>query len=205
MNNRSQIPAVEKPKALPSSDNVWLEWLKTLGFSLVLAVGIRQFIVESRFIPSESMVPTLLVGDRLLVEKMSYRFHDPERGDVVVFSAPDRMKELAPGFNQALIKRVIGLPGDSLEIVGGVIYINGQVLSEDYTAGEPCLDYCDLEPTTIPDDSYLVLGDNRNRSHDSRAWGYVPRENLIGRAWVRIWPVDRVGNITPQPVYPDAP
>lgn len=206
MSDRSQSSTADDGKPLPAHGNPWLEWLKTLGMSLVLAVGIRQFIVESRFIPSESMVPTLLVGDRLLVEKMSYYFGEPQRGDIVVFSAPEGMQELSPGFNQALIKRVIATPGDTFEMVNGVVYINGQVVEEDYTADEPCLDYCTIAPQTLPEDAYVMLGDNRNRSHDSRAWGYAEREDIIGRAWLRIWPPERFGAIDPRPVYsPDGP
>jgi signal peptidase I len=196
----SSTAANQKPPTV--TENPWLEWLKTLGVSLVLAVGIRQFIVESRFIPSESMVPTLLVGDRLLVEKITYYFGDPKRGDLIVFSAPEGMRETSPGFNQALIKRVIATPADTFEMVNGVVYINGQVIQEDYTANEPCLDYCTVAIQTLPEDSYIVLGDNRNRSHDSRAWRYVNRDDVIGRAWLRIWPPGRFGTINPRPVYP---
>jgi signal peptidase I len=202
MSDKSRVSAMQPDAPAPAEENPWLEWLKTLGLSLVLAVGIRQFIVESRFIPSESMVPTLLVGDRLLVEKVSYYFGDPQRGDIVVFSAPAGMLELSPGFRQALIKRVVAVPGDTLEIRDGVIYINDQVVTEDYVVNEPCLDFCHRATEVLPEDAYMVLGDNRNRSHDGRAWGYISRDDVIGRAWIRIWPPERFGAISPRPVYP---
>lgn len=202
MSEKPSSPAIDSPKAAQPAENPWLEWLKTLGVSLVLAIGIRHFIVESRFIPSESMVPTLQVNDRLLVEKLSYYVRDPKRGDIIVFSPPEGMKEMSPGFHQALIKRVIATPGDTFEMHGGVVYINGTAIAEDYTADEPCLDYCDVPAVTLPENAYIALGDNRNRSSDSRVWGYVDRDDVIGRAWIRIWPPSRFGAIDAQPVYP---
>lgn len=159
--------------------------------SLVLAFGIRQFVAEARFIPSGSMEPTLQIDDRLVVEKISYHFNPPERSDIIVFWPPE---ELAlPGARRdAYIKRVIGLPGDTVEITEGTVFINGQALNESYIMAPP--DY-QWGPEVVPAESYLVLGDNRNQSYDGHAWGFLPQENIIGRAVVRFWPPDRIGGL----------
>ncbi|NJO43681.1 MAG: signal peptidase I [Cyanobacteria bacterium CRU_2_1] len=179
-------------------ENPWVEAAKTIGLSLVLALGIRHFVAEARYIPSESMVPTLEVNDRLIVEKISYLVHSPERGDIVVFWPNDRLRQIQPKLKDAFIKRVIGLPGEKVEVRDGTVFVNDQPLQEDYIAAEP--DY-QWGPEVVPPDSYLVLGDNRNNSYDSHFWGYVPRENIIGRAVFRFWPPDRVGGINHDPNY----
>ncbi|TRT79088.1 MAG: signal peptidase I, partial [Microcystis aeruginosa Ma_AC_P_19900807_S299] len=155
-----------------------------------LAFGIRTFVAEARYIPSSSMEPTLQINDRLIIEKVSYHFQKPERGDIVVFSPTAALK--AQNFHDAFIKRVIGLPGDKVEVKNGLVHVNGKVLAEKYIAEEP--NYA-FGPVTVPPDQYLVLGDNRNNSYDSHAWGFVPRENLIGRAVVRFWPFNRLGGL----------
>ena len=185
------------------TENSWIEAAKTLGFSLLLAFGIRQFIAEPRYIPSKSMVPTLEVNDRLMVEKLSYLFHPPNRGDVVVFWPPDRLKQQNPELKKdAFIKRVIGLPGDQVEVKEGKVFINNKPLIEDYIAAKPNYQW---GPEIVPNDSYLVLGDNRNNSYDSHFWGYVPRQNLIGRAAFRFWPLPRIGGIDHEGSYSSAP
>lgn len=180
------------------TENPWLEGVKTIGLSVVLALGIRHFVAEARYIPSESMLPTLEVNDRLIVEKISYHFNPPQRGDVVVFWPNDRLRQENPSLRDAFIKRVIGLPGEEVEVTGGRVYINGEPLQENYIAAEP--DY-QWGPEVVQPDSYLVLGDNRNNSYDSHFWGYVPRSNVIGRAVVRFWPPNRLGEIGPTPEY----
>jgi signal peptidase I len=182
-----------------SQENPWIEGIKTVATAAILAFGIRTFVAEARYIPSSSMEPTLEINDRLIIEKVSYKFKDPERGDVVVFSPTDRLK--AENFKDAFIKRVIGVPGDKVEVRGGAVYIDGKILSEDYIAEQPNYDF---GPVVVPNDQYLVLGDNRNNSYDSHFWGFVPRDNLIGRAVVRFWPVNRVGGIdsNTQPALP---
>lgn len=181
-----------------SHENPWVEALKTVGLSIVLALGIRQFVAEARYIPSESMVPTLEVNDRLIVEKISYYFGNPERGDIIVFWPTDKLKQENPSLKDAFIKRVIGLPGEEVQVRDGLVFINGTPLDENYIAAAP--DY-QWGPEVVPPDSYLVLGDNRNNSYDSHFWGYVPRKNIIGRAVVRFWPIDRIGTIGPEPPY----
>lgn len=182
------------------TENPWLEGVKTIGLSVVLALGIRHFVAEARYIPSESMLPTLEVNDRLIVEKISYHFNPPQRGDVIVFWPNDRLRQENPNLRDAFIKRVIGLPGEEVEVSGGRVYINGEPLEENYIAAEPNYQW---GPEVVQPDSYLVLGDNRNNSYDSHFWGYVPRSNVIGRAVVRFWPPNRIGRIGPTPAYQD--
>lgn len=180
-------------------ENPIVELLKTLVSAGILAIGIRACVAEARFIPSESMLPTLAVDDRLIVEKISYRFRKPERGDVVVFSPTDTLKE--QDYKEAFIKRVIGTPGDVVEIKNGDVYVNNQKLTEKYILDAPNYEY---GPQKVPDGEYLVLGDNRKNSYDSHYWGFVPRENLIGRATVRFWPPNRLGPLDRKPLYPES-
>lgn len=170
-----------------NEENPWVEGLKTLGLSAVLAFGVRTFVAEARYIPSTSMLPTLEINDRLIIEKVGYRFSSPERGDIVVFSPTETLKR--QGYNDAFIKRIIGLPGETLTVTGGIVYVNDQPLSEKYIADEA---HYDFGPVTVPSGHYLVLGDNRNNSYDSHYWGFLPRENIIGRAALRFWPFDRM-------------
>ncbi|WP_206070709.1 signal peptidase I [Nodosilinea sp. P-1105] len=181
------------PKVDPTKQrhNPWVEGLQTIGLSVVLALGIRHFVAEARYIPSGSMEPTLQINDRLVVEKISYNFNPPERGDIVVFWPPDSLTP--PGQRRdAFIKRVIGLPGEVVEVSNGQVIVDGVVLEEDYIMAPPSYEW---GPEQVDDESYLVLGDNRNSSYDSHSWGFVPAENIIGRALVRFWPPSRVGLI----------
>lgn len=184
------------------SENPWVEGLKTIGLSVVLALGIRTFVAEARYIPSESMLPTLEVNDRLIVEKVSYHFKGPNRGDIVVFQPTDQLKQQNPSLKDAFIKRVIGLPGEKVEVINERVYINDEPIQESYIESPP--DY-QWGPEVVPPGSYLVLGDNRNNSYDSHFWGYVPKDNIIGRAVVRFWPPARVGEIGSDPAYQDQP
>jgi signal peptidase I len=149
------------------------------------------------------MVPTLQVDDRLIVDKVSYRFKDPQRGDIVVFDPPDEAAVVCSGpkpqpTKDAYIKRIVGLPGEKIEIKQGRVYVNDRSITEEYLQEAP--EYY-FSPRVVPKDSYLVLGDNRNNSCDSHYWGFVPRTNIIGRAIVRFWPLNRLGEITPEPHY----
>ncbi|MBL1209334.1 signal peptidase I [Geminocystis sp. GBBB08] len=168
--------------------------------ALVLSFGIRIFIAEARYIPSSSMEPTLLINDRLMIEKMSYRFHEPKRGDVVVFNATETLQK--EGYQDAFIKRIIGIPGDQVKVRNGKVMVNNQVLRETYIKEAPNYNF---GPVTVPENQYLVLGDNRNNSYDSHYWGFVPRDKIIGRASVRFWPPQRIGLINEQPAYADTP
>ena len=180
--------------------------------ALVVAVVIKTFLLQAFFIPSGSMIPTLEISDRVLVNKLSYALGgEPERGDVVVFDSPFLTGEVeesltdkvarniaeALGLQTAtaedLIKRVVAVEGDTLEVVDNTVLVNGIALVEPYLP--PTASMPDYGPETIPADHVFVMGDNRSRSQDSRRFGPVPVEDIIGRAFVRVWPVDRWGGL----------
>lgn len=173
----------------PKPENLWFEGIKTVGLSLFLAFGIRTTIAQSYFIPSGSMEPTLEIDDRLIVDKISYHFTNPQRGDIVVFNPPEVVVE-KQNLHDPFIKRVIGLPGDKVEVKGGRVYVNNLPLQENYIAAKPNYTW---GSQVVPANSYLVLGDNRNNSYDGHYWGFVARDRIIGRAVVRYWPLNRVG------------
>jgi signal peptidase I len=196
----------------PQTENPWIETLKTIGLSAVLAFGIRSFVAEARFIPSGSMLPTLQIDDRLIIDKISYRFANPSRGDIVVFNPTAQLEK--EKYKDAFIKRVIGLPGDRIDVKSGEVYINGKILSEKYLGEAPGQDWSTTDkmssgdhpikwPTNglVPEGSYLVLGDNRNNSYDSHYWGFVPKDRIVGKATLRFWPINRIGGIDPKPDY----
>ncbi|AUC61036.1 signal peptidase I [Cyanobacterium sp. HL-69] len=183
-------PKPETNKAVKKEENPIIEIVKTVVMAGILSFGIRTFVAEARYIPSSSMEPTLQINDRLIIEKMTYRFRQPERGEIIVFDATEAIQQL--GWNGAFIKRVIGLPGDEVMVRNGDVQVNGQILKEPYIKNAPKYDF---GPVVVPKNSYLVLGDNRNNSSDSHVWGYVPDENIIGRATVRFWPFNRLGGI----------
>ncbi|MGD1912987.1 MAG: signal peptidase I [Rivularia sp. (in: cyanobacteria)] len=168
------------------------ENLILITIALVLAFFIRTFIAEPRYIPSDSMLPTLEQGDRLVIEKISYRFNSPNFGDIVVFQPPPELQRRGYPKDQAFIKRVIGTPGDTLKIDDGKVYRNGKALLEDYIKEPPREPF---EPVKVPQNQYFMMGDNRNDSNDSRYWGFLPKENMIGKASFRFWPPNRIGSI----------
>jgi signal peptidase I len=172
------------------------EYLETFAVALALAFFVRATVAEARFIPSESMRPTLEVGDRLIVEKVTYHFGAPNRGDIVVFNPPER----AGGNGNAFIKRVVGLPGDKLRIDEGKVFVNGKPLTEPYIAEaplymEPDWDGLGMPGGVVPKGSVFVMGDNRNNSQDSHVWGALPIKNIIGQTVFRFWPVNRLGPV----------
>ncbi len=185
----------EKNNNKNQEENTFVEIVKTVVMAVFLSIGIRTFVAEARYIPSSSMEPTLLVNDRLIIEKVGYHFNEPKRGDVIVFSATKALQE--EGYNEDFIKRIIGIPGDTVSVHQRKVYVNGQALRENYIKDAP--DY-DFPEVTVPDGQYLVLGDNRNNSYDSHYWGFVPKENIIGRASVKFWPLQRMGSINEKPV-----
>ena len=165
-----------------------LEFLVILLISFVLVFGfVRPYVVEAFRIPSESMVPTLEIGDRLFVNKFIYRFTDPERGDIVVFKSVE-------GGEEDLIKRVVAVPGDMVEVRDGELYVNGQPQEGSYVNREfPDRSY--YGPNTVPEGHVFVMGDNRANSRDSRFFGPVPYENIEGEAFLLFWPPDRIGSL----------
>jgi signal peptidase I len=167
--------------------NEWLIATKTVGVGLLIAAGLHA-IAEVRYTPSESMMPTLQVGDRLIMEKVSYLVHDPQRGDIIVFKAPPALT--AQNIHDDFTKRIIGLPGDVVAVKDGQVWVNGRAIAEPYLQSLPTYNY---GPVTIPAGQYFVLGDNRNHSYDSHFWGFVPRRSLIGRVVVRLALPPRLG------------
>jgi signal peptidase I len=165
------------------------ELVVTIVVALALVFGlVRPFVVEAYRIPSESMVPTLEIGDRVLANKFVYRFWGPERGDIVVFDSVDEEDD------QTLIKRVVGVAGDEILVQGGVLYVNGEPREEPYLNEDlPFVGF--YGPTEVPEGSIFVMGDNRANSADSRVFGPLPLENLKGEAFVRFWPIDKIGDL----------
>jgi signal peptidase I len=199
---------VEEPPAKPRS--LLRELPLLLAVAFVIAFLVKTFVAQAFFIPSESMVHTLEVGDRVLVSRVSYHLHEPRRGDIVVFtspfetqgkgnsrSVPSRIVHtvlesvgLRQPSTEDFIKRVIALPGETVEGRNGRILINGRELVEPYLAEEPIGDF---PAKTIPKGQLWVMGDNRNRSSDSRVFGPIKKSKIVGRAILRIWPVTRLG------------
>jgi signal peptidase I len=179
----------------PLLAQVWQKWgenIQILLLALGLAFLIRTFVAEPRYIPSESMLPTLEIGDRLIVEKLSYYSHPPHRGDIVVFAPPPQLQEQGYQEDQAFIKRVIGLPGDSISVQNGRVFVNQQLLTETYIAEAPNYSMLSM---VVPPDRLFMMGDNRNNSNDSHVWGFLPKANIVGHACFRFWPLERFGKI----------
>src|SRR5215208_5751898 len=163
-----------------------LEYLVILLVSFALVFGfVRPFVMEAFWIPSGSMIPTLEIGDRVLVNKFIYRFTEPERGDIIVFQSVDNPDE-------DLIKRVVGIPGDTVAEKNGTLYVNGKPQEEPYT-NKNLPDSNPFAQTTIPEDHVFVMGDNRANSADSRFFGPLPEKNIEGEAFLRFWPPNRLG------------
>jgi signal peptidase I len=173
------------------------ENLQVVGIALIVALLLRLFVAEPRYIPSDSMMPTLHVGDRLVVEKVSYYLHPPQKGEIVVFSPPPQLQKQGFTDDQAFIKRIVGEPGDTVAVRQGTVYLNQQPLVEPYIAAPPKYE---MPPTQVPENRYFVMGDNRNNSNDSHVWGFLPKEDIIGRAWLRFWPPSRIGEISVVPL-----
>lgn len=178
--------------------------------ALVVAVLIKTFVIQPFYIPSGSMIPTLLVDDRVMVSKISYLFGEPERGDVIVFENPyaPEIEESFPeavvrstlealgirtSLNDDLIKRVVALGGETIEIRNNQLFIDGVLLDEKYLQTGVAM--ADFGPRTIADDELFMMGDNRNESSDGRVFGPIPRDDVIGKAVFRIWPADRLGAV----------
>lgn len=159
---------------------VW-SWIKTIVFAVILAALVDSFLIVNATVPTGSMENTIMTGDRILALRTSYWFGDPERGDVVVFEYPDD-----PTGETLYVKRIIGLPGDTVEVRGGEVLVNGEALTEPYikevTEG-------DFGPYTVPEDGYFMMGDNRNKSLDSRFWTnkFVTEDQILGKVVLRYY------------------
>jgi signal peptidase I len=191
----------DKPGRGKRAQRIALEWLLLIGAALAIAFLIKTFLFQAFYIPSESMKPTLQVGDRVLVNKLSYDLHDVNRGDIVVFEAPPlaRSRDI-----EDLVKRVIGLPGDTVEFNGGKVFVDGRRLREPYLdpatsetkpLGQNVPPGCDPPPNglpgcVVPPDRVFVMGDNRVASKDARVFGPIKESTIVGRVFLRIWPLD---------------
>ncbi len=179
-------PGTRPPTHRARRGGRWLiEWAVVLVVAIVVAVGIRTFVVQTFFIPSASMQPTLMVGDRILVDKLSYHLHAVHRGDIVVFATPPG-EDAGPDVKD-LVKRVIGLPGETISSAGGQVVINGKPLKEPWLVSGTIT--TGITPQKIPKGEYFVMGDNRSDSQDSRFFGPIHGSLIVGRVVVKIWPV----------------
>ena len=185
-------PAVAPPERAPrnrqaSGARRLVEWALVIALGLLVAVVLRTFVIQAFYIPSGSMEPTLKPQDRILVNKLSYLFHPPREGNIVVFRKPPDV--LLPSNIHDLVKRVIGLPGQTIWSSDGQVYINGHRLAEPFLP--PGTKTYGLRRQTIPAHDYFVMGDNRSNSEDSRAFGPIPRSFIVGQVVVRFWPLSR--------------
>lgn len=159
--------------------------------ALLLSLLIKTFLIDNRLIPTSSMVPTVPVGGRILVNRLVYDFGEPQFQDIVVFEPTDSTK-IEVGRDDDMLKRVIGLPGDVVQVTGSQLYINGQAIEEPYLAETMLYEF---GPVTVPEDNVLLLGDNRNASFDAHMWSnpFVPMDNVKGKAFFLYWPVNQFG------------
>jgi signal peptidase I len=190
-------------KPAKSAQRNMVEWIVVIGGAVIIAVLVRLFVFQTFWIPSESMSPTLVKNDRVIVNKLSYKFHDIHRGDVVVFERPPN--ETANGIKD-LIKRVIALPGERISLIDNTVRINGRTLSEPYVHGLPTvpLPGCGLgnvkgidtaKGLLVPAHHIFVMGDNRVNSTDGRCFGPIDEDLVVGRAMVIMWPPGRAGGL----------
>jgi signal peptidase I len=194
-------PDVENPPDTPAESPNSTRWIREAAIVVVVAVLVavllRAFVVQTFFIPSGSMEPTLQIGDRILVNKLSYHLHGVDRGNIVVFSRPPTENCGGPEVND-LVKRVIGLPGDVVSLANGYVYIDGKKLDESWlppseqgiTVAGPAGNNSNLvRPYRVPANDYFVMGDNRTDSCDSRYWGPISRSLIVGKVELRVWPL----------------
>ena len=158
------------------------EFLEIVVVAVLLAVFIKTCIAGNYWIPSASMEPTIETNDKVIVTNFSYWVNDPQRGDIIVFKYPEDTKK-------DYIKRCIGLPGETVEFKDSCLYVNGQLIEEPYLPEG--LVFEDYGPVTVPEGCYFMCGDNRNHSADSRSWGFLPEDLIIGKAQVIYWPFAR--------------
>lgn len=160
------------------------ELIESIIIALILALIIRTFVIQAFKIPSGSMLPTLKIGDHILVSKFIYRFQDPQRGDIIVFKFPGDEK-------RDFIKRLIGLPNEEVEVKNNQVFINNKPLHEPYADYKDPLSKKNYGPYHVPDGHLFVMGDNRDNSLDSRAWGFLDKNKIKGKAWRIYWSWDK--------------
>jgi signal peptidase I len=190
-NERDETAAVDrKARRRRSARRNTIEWIVVIAGALLVAFVIKTFFVQAFYIPSRSMEPTLQVRDRVLVNKLVDDADDLHRGDIIVFERPD---EAGPGDVRDLIKRVVGLPGDEIEAHDGHVYIDGEELAESYLPDDTLTP--DFRRQSVPRDHIFVLGDNRDDSAASNVFGPVSEDLIVGRAFIRVWPLDDIGGV----------
>jgi signal peptidase I len=175
------------PKSPKSRQRAIAEWVVIVVVAVVASLIIRTFVFETYFVPSGSMIPTLQIGDRIIVDKLSVDFGTIHTGDIVVFKAPADVAADCGDPVADLVKRVIGLPGETLISKGNTIYINGKALNENWPHTEPF--GTAIKKITLKKNQYFMIGDNHLPSCDSRVWGTVPRSAIIGKVFLRVWPL----------------
>jgi signal peptidase I len=192
-------PGAGAPRSGRNNVKITLEWILLIGGALVIALVVKAFLFQAFYIPSDSMVPTLKQNDRVIVNKLSYKMHSVHRGDIIVFKTPKGPdgKPIDPTIKD-LVKRVIGLPGEVVSSKDGRILINGTPISEKYLPAGTVSNCSGFTAQCfplgrIPADRYWVMGDNRAQSRDSRYFGAIAKSVIVGRVFVRIWPVTRLG------------
>jgi signal peptidase I len=179
-----QMPSLEQdlvPNHAPLWRVVLQETLQVVLPAIILALVVHLFLAQATIVYGQSMEPNLYERERLIIDKVSYYLHPPRRNDIVVLDMPH--------MDEMLVKRIVGLPGETVEIRKGVVYINGEILSELFP--HP-LGNQTVGPVTVGPLNYFVLGDNRENSNDSRAFGPVKREFILGRVWLRYWPLYQI-------------
>lgn len=182
-----EVPAKEVRSRTRSA----VEWLFVVAVAVLVSLLVRTYVFQTFYIPSGSMEPTLLVGDRIVVSKLSVEFGAIHRGDILVFKAPPGVLSDCTDSVTDLVKRVIGLPGDDLTSKGNTIYVNGKKLAQPWSHYEPLGRR--IGNVHVPANHYFMMGDNQPASCDSRYWGTIPRSSIIGKAFIRIWPLSRIG------------
>jgi signal peptidase I len=182
-------PPVSKRRSRQKS---LIEWGIVIVVAVLVSLLIRTYVFQTFYIPSGSMEPTLQIGDRIIVDKLAVEFGTIHRGDILVFKAPKAVATVCGDDVADLVKRVIGVPGDHIKSVGNNIYVNGNLLKQPWTHVAIIGDK-PITPTFVTKNHYFMMGDNEPNSCDSRYWGLVPRSDIIGKAFVRIWPLRRFG------------
>ena len=183
---KSEEQENKSEKVKDSAHRELFSWIMVIMIAVAVALIINCFVIINSVVPSSSMESTIMTGSRMFGFRLAYLFSEPQQGDIIIFRYPDNEK-------QTFVKRVIGCPGDTVEIKGGVTYVNGEVLDEPYLNETPNDD--DFGPYYVPEDCYFVMGDNRNHSNDARYWKttYVNKKQILARAVICYWPLSDFG------------
>jgi signal peptidase I len=203
---RSRNPVDRLTQGLPRPLRIAVDWIVTIAGAVAIVLLIKAYVVNPYRIPSSSMEPTLhcaepapgceaSFSDRVLANRFIYHLRDPRRGEIVVFETPPEA-QIKCGAGGTFVKRLVGLPGERIEIRlergDGYVYVNGRKLEEPYLQPDRRAAVSEMAPRTIPEDHYFMMGDNRSQSCDSREWGAVPRENIVGKVFATYWPPNRI-------------